>query len=410
MTSLSIYSESIRSALISINARRIRSVLTMLGIIIGVASVIVLVSILQGVKYNIMQQFEGLGSNSLVVESYVPLEEHLKGRFAKLTTRDVELIQYRVDGISSITPMLFSQINPASKIQYAVRTTFSRVEGTTYNAKDVMQLYARYGRFLSDSDNKTRRRVCVIGEKVRENLSLPENPVGKYIEISGEWIKIVGLMEAKGEMFGMSQDDYVLLPYNTMQSILGNLEKPDIRIIFNVVSPDKINSVTEKIRRLLRETHKLGSQEDDFKIQTPEQLMETFTGIIDIITLAMIGIVSISLLVGGIGIMNTMLVSVSERTREIGICKAIGAKRQHILLQFLIEAMILCILGGILGILIGYGFGLLLSLIPNFPPAHVPYWAVLLSFGFSVLVGIIFGIVPAAKAANLDPIDALRYE
>jgi len=410
MNNLSIYIESIRSALIAINARRVRSVLTMLGIIIGVASVILLVSILQGVKQNIMMQFEDMGSNSLLVYSHVPIEEGLKGKFAKLTTRDLELIQYRVDGISSITPILFSQTNVAGKIRFGSRTAYSRVEGTTYAYQDVAQLYAQYGRFLSDSDNKTRRRVCVIGDKVRENLSLPENPVGKFIEINGEWIKIIGLMEAKGGMFGISQDDYVLLPFNTMQSNIGNLVQADIKIQLNVTNPDNMQLVSAKIKRLLRKSHKLGSKEDDFKVQTPEQLLETFSTIINTITLAMIGILSISLLVGGIGIMNTMLVSVSERTREIGICKAIGAKRQHILLQFLIEALILCILGGIIGILIGFGFGQLLTLIPNFPPAHVPFWAILLSFGFSVMIGIIFGIVPAVKAANLDPIDALRYE
>src|SRR5690606_14047461 len=174
---------------------------------------------------------------------------------------------------------------------------------------------------------------------------------------------------------------------------------------------DDMDLVTDRIRRLLRQAHKIIDGDDDFKIQSAEQLKASINKVTASITLVMGGIVSISLLVGGIGIMNIMLVSVTERTREIGICKAIGAKRHHILLQFLMESLLLCLLGGLVGLAIGYGLGMgLAHIIPGFPPAHVPWWAIVISVGFSGAIGVIFGIIPAAKAANLDPIDSLRYE
>lgn len=401
--------ECLRSALISIRAHGFRSILTTLGIIIGVASVIATVAIVQGLSYSITQQLQGLGANSLSVYSYTPFEEQMKGRFAKITPDDLQLITDRVEGIESITPILASHF--ASSIRHGSKSTFTRVQGTTKSFQQVQQLYMKFGRFLADSDNQTRRRVCVIGEEVRINLSLPKNPVGEYIEINGEWVKIVGLVEAKGDLLGFKQDDFVLLPYTTMRSLNGNQVEADIQIQLTVDHVDIMDAVTEKIRRLLRQAHRITEGDDDFKIQSAEQLKSSISKVTTTITVVMGGIVSISLLVGGIGIMNIMLVSVTERTREIGICKAIGAKRHHILLQFLMESLMLCLLGGLLGLGIGYALGMALAqMIPGFPPAHVPWWAIGLSVGFSAVIGVIFGIIPAAKAANLDPIDALRYE
>lgn len=402
--------ESLLSALRSIKAHGFRSFLTTLGIIIGVAAVIATVAIIQGLSYTVNQQFEGLGSNSLNVQSYLPIAERLKGKRARITPDDLDIITTRVEGIASITPVLNSQGN-MNQIQYGSEVAASQMSGTTYSYQDVSQLYTKFGRFLSDSDNQTRRRVAVIGEEVRKNLSLPSNPVGEFIKIGSEWVKIIGLMEERGQILGQSQDNYVLLPFNTMRTLSGNQNQPDIFIQLTISDIDQIENIRDRITVLLRNAHDLTTEEDDFQVQTAEQLTETINTILGAVTLVMGGIVSISLLVGGIGIMNIMLVSVTERTREIGICKAIGAKRHQILLQFLFESLLLCLLGGFVGLVIGYGIGLgVAAAIPGFPDAYIPLWAVLLAVGFSAFVGLVFGIMPAAKAANLDPIEALRYE
>jgi putative ABC transport system permease protein len=403
--------EGVRSALNSIRAHAFRSFLTALGIIIGVASVIAMVSIIQGLSYTIGQQFQGLGSNSVNVQSYTPLEDRLQGRRARLTQEDLDLITYRVDGIESITPIMYSQTGQ-SQVRYGSQTATAQVLGTTYSFQDVGQYYARFGRFISDSDNQTRRRIAVVAEDVRKDLALPEDPVGEFIQINGEWLKIIGLLEPKGEILGQSQDNRVLIPYSTMRSLNGNRANPDIQIQLTVADVADMDGIIQLIGRLLRDAHNLPADaDDDFRIQTAEQLQSTFDTILTNVTVVMAGIVGISLLVGGIGIMNIMLVSVTERTREIGICKAIGAKRHHILLQFLLEALMLCLIGGVVGLAIGYGIGAAAaSVIPGFPAAHTPLWAVFLALGFSAAVGVLFGILPAAKAANLDPIASLRYE
>jgi len=402
--------ESTRSAIASILAHGFRSVLTTLGIVIGVASVIAVVSLTQGLRASVGQQFSALGSNSLTIASYTPLQDQIQGRRSRLTADDLEMIERRVDGIASITPLLYAM--RSSQIRYGSQTSFSQIMGTTYAYRDVGQFYVQTGRFLANSDNDTRRRVAVIGEAVKTNLSLPENPVNEYIELGGEWFRIVGLLERKGDILGFNQDDIVLVPFTTMQSIQGNRSLTDIQIQLRVSDDASVEEVAQRATAVLRNSRGLeGGQRNDFQIQTPEQLMDTVDTVIGMVTIVLGGIVSISLLVGGIGIMNIMLVSVTERTREIGICKAIGARRHHILLQFLIEAVVLSLLGGLIGVALGYGLGALIATsIPGFPPAAVPLWAIALALGFSGFVGVLFGLLPAGKAANLDPIDALRYE
>ncbi|MCZ0954292.1 MAG: ABC transporter permease [Rhodospirillaceae bacterium] len=403
--------EAVRAALGSIRAHGFRSFLTTLGIVIGVASVIGMVSIIQGLSFAIGEQLQGLGSNGITVQSYTPVLQRLQGRRARLTQEDLDLISYRVDGIDSITPIMYSQ-GGQSRIRYGSRTALAWVLGTTYPFQDIGGYFSRHGRFLSDSDNRTRRRVAVVAEQTREDLGLPENPVGEFIQVNEEWLRVIGLPEPKGEILGQQLDNRVMIPYSTMVSMLGNQRSPDIQIQLTVADLNEMDTVVRLIARLLRNAHGLQPDEpDDFRIQTAEQVRATFDTIINTMTIAMGGIVGISLLVGGIGIMNIMLVSVTERTREIGICKAIGATRQHILLQFLIEALFLCLLGGLAGLVAGYGIGAVAaSFIPGFPAAHTPVWSIALALGFSLAVGMIFGILPAVKAANLDPISALRYE
>lgn len=400
--------ESLRSALISIRAHGFRSFLTTLGIIIGVTAVIAVVSLIQGFSHNITNQFKGLGSNSVIVFAYTPYKERLIGQTAKLTQADFEAIRERVRGVNHVTPM----INLGGTFQYRDQSTTTRVFGTTGIYPELQQAYPTAGRFFNFSDLKSRRRVIVIGTTVRDNLHLPDDPVGKFVRFDGEWFRVIGMFEKRGQFFGRDQDDVAVMPYSTALSLTGSAEEPSIQILLKANQLSHIDSIKAQISRILRKRHHLQSgEQDDFRVRTSQQLMSTVTGILGTVTLVLGGIVGISLLVGGIGIMNIMLVSVTERTREIGICKSLGARRRDILMQFLIESVTLSLLGGVIGVILGYAIGISAShLLPNFGSATVPWWVVLLAFVFSAGVGVIFGIIPAAKAANMNPIDALRYE
>ena len=401
--------ESLRSALSSIRAHGMRSFLTMLGVIIGVASVICVVALLQGMTQYVMDEFQGLGGNSLQISAYTPYSNMMLGKFNRLHATDVDQIKRRIDGISNITPVLMPSIGT---IRNGVHTTASTVYGTTSYFQQSNQVYPRFGRFINDNDNDTRHRVIVIGEKARTDLKLPQNPVGQFIQIGNEWFKIVGAMESRGEILGISLDNYVIIPYGTGLSLSSTAVEPNMNIQLTVDDPVAVDTAKNRINMLLRRTHRLNKDdEDDFKVQTSESLIGTVSRVSSMITVVVAAIVGISLLVGGVGIMNIMLVSVTERTREIGIAKALGAPRRFILTQFLIEAMLLAVIGGLIGIGIGYLFSLLAAaIIPGFPSPVTPWWAIVGATGFSALVGIIFGMLPATKAANLAPIDALRHE
>ncbi len=402
--------ECFRSAIISVKAHGFRSFLTTLGIIIGVASVIAVVSVVQGLSSSITNQFDGMGTNVVNINSHTPLKDRLQGKIAKMTFEDYQEILHKVPGIKNVTPTLYTD-GPNSVVKYKGESTATRVMGTGSTYQALYGIYPDQGRFINLSDDKSRRRVAVLGYSILDKLEMGDDVIGQYIMVGGEWFKVIGVLEKRGEMLGFDQDDYVIIPYTTAQALLGGADEHDISIELQVKNADGIEEVKQHITNILRRSHKLSDKDsDDFKISTAEQMLETVNQITSNTTMVLSGVVGISLLVGGIGIMNIMLVSVTERTREIGIQKALGATRIDILLQFLIEAVVLCLLGGLIGLAIGYGAGAAVSSAIELPSAEVPMWAVALSFGFSAGVGLLFGIIPAAKAANLDPIDALRYE
>jgi putative ABC transport system permease protein len=401
--------ECLRSALGSIRAHRLRSFLTMLGVIIGVASVICVIALVQGLSSSITQQFAGLGSTTLTLQAETPLADRLRGKVNRLRYSDVDDLRYRIDGISHITPMVPVSVGQAS---YGSRTAAGQFVGTTQSLQDVQQLFPRSGRFITKSDDDSRRRVVVLGEQIRKDLELPEKPEGIFIQIGREWFKIVGVMEPRGMVFGFNQDSFLVMPYQTALSFGSAQVRPDFSVTFVVDDADAMQNIRQRVTTLIRRAHGIEKgQPDDFTVQASDTFLKTFEQITGTITAVVAGVVGISLLVGGIGIMNIMLVSVTERTREIGIAKALGAPRRFIMWQFLIEAVVLAVIGGLIGMVLGFSLAYgVAAIIPNFPPPAVPWWAVAGSCLFSMLIGMVFGILPASKAANLVPIDALRYE
>ena len=403
--------ESTRSAAQSVKAHRFRSFLTTLGIIIGVASVISVVSVLQGFSMYISSQFDGIGANVINIERYTPPKSRLQGKWSRLTYQDYLKIKHNIPGVSYVTPSV--QVwGSQGGVTYRDQSVPTQVFGSASSYQSLNAVNCEYGRFINQSDDDSRRRVAVIGSSLISSLEIQGDPVGQHVQILGEWFKIICVAETRGELFGFDQDDFVLMPFTTAKSILGDRSwRTNVTISMSVDDVNQLTQVKRQITNVLRRSHSIKDGDpNDFKISSADQMLETFGSIIGGTTLVLGGIVSISLLVGGIGIMNIMLVSVTERTREIGIQKALGATKFDILLQFLIEAIFLCLLGGLVGLILGFAGGSIISSVANLPPASVPIWAVALSFGFSALIGLIFGIIPAAKASNLDPIDALRYE
>ncbi|HSC48029.1 MAG TPA: ABC transporter permease, partial [Gammaproteobacteria bacterium] len=367
--------ESLRAAITAIFAHKLRSFLTTLGIIIGVMSVIAVVSLLQGFSYALSANFRGMGSNTVFVNAYVSRKDQLAGKTAKVTADDLLAIQHEVPGISRITPVLIMAFLDG-RIQYQGQTTYGVIAGTTYTHAINTEFYPVEGRYLTPSDDFGHRRVVVVGASVVRDLNLGEHPEGRFIKMYNQWFQVIGVLKELGSFLGFDQDSRAYMPYGTAHSLLGGASNPTIQIDMDVNDIKELDVVSGRITNVLRREHRLKpGQDDDFKIQTAAQLADSINQIFNVATAVLGGVVSIALLVGGIGIMNIMLVSVTERTREIGILKSLGARRSDILLQFLIEAVTLSLLGGLIGLALGYGIGLMVvKLVPAFEGAYVPFW------------------------------------
>ncbi len=402
------FAESIIIALDGLKANKLRAILTMLGIIIGVGAVIAMVSIGMGVRDKVSTSIAGLGSNLLVVTpgaANAGGSRQAAGSSITLNEKDAVAIAREVSNVNLVAPA----VSRSYQVVFGNQNWTTNVQGTTPDILGIRSYNVEEGAFFTNQDVETRARVAVLGKTVADNLFNGGTPVGQTIRINNAPFRVVGVLEAKGESVGGNQDDTVIIPLKTAQErLMGITYIQNINI--QATGTDVINQVQEDVTALLRTHHKLtGSIPDDFTVRNMVAIMATADETTSMIT-ALLGVVAgLSLLVGGIGIMNIMLVSVTERTREIGIRKALGARYRNILLQFLIEAVVISVAGGLLGIALGIGSAYAISDIAGWKTI-ISSFAIIAAFGFSVLIGLFFGLYPARKAALLDPIDALRYE
>jgi len=402
------YKESFLMAWASLIANKMRSILTMLGIIIGVAAVIALVSIGNGVKQDIQNSISSLGSNLLMVMPGAPRTPGVRpsaGSMKSLKVSDYEAIS-KLDGVKAASPMT----NGSYVVIYQNKNWTTSVSGVSYNYLDVNNWSMKSGRFLSEKNVQNRERVAVVGKTVVKNLFGDEDPVGAEIRVKNIPFRIIGVLNSKGSgAMGNDQDDMVIIPYTTAMERVEGVDY--LRIIY-VTGKDEngIDRLQSDIENLLRVRHGIKDTNlDDFNIQNMNSIMETMEETTGTLTLFLGAVAAISLVVGGIGIMNIMLVSVTERTREIGIRKALGATYSVIVTQFLIEAVVISLMGGIIGIILGIGSSKLIGMASGMSTViSIP--TIGMSFAFSMAIGLIFGIYPARKAAKLNPIDALHYE
>jgi len=392
--------ETARSALASVLANRMRSFLTILGIVIGVASVILLIAIVTGLQTFITSQIEGLGANLLFV---------IPGRIGGARSPGgVQANRLVYEDAVNLRLRLASQAQISAVIQRNATLKYTNKEdkgaavfGVEANYPQTITVGLMSGRFFRTSEQQSLRRVAVVGPTVVANLFGTKSAIGKKIDVSGIEYTVIGILKSRGAIFGIDQDNSILVPLTSAQRQFG-IDRLNT-IYVSVKNSEEVKDIQAKTTQILKKR----LSEDEFTVQSQEQTLSTISQITGVLTLALGGISAISLIVGGIGIMNIMLVSVTERTREIGLRKAIGAKPSDIRNQFLIEAITLSGLGGLIGILIGVGLSFVIG---RFFTTTVPLWSIALSFGFSMIVGIVFGVTPAIRASKLDPIQALRYE
>jgi len=410
---------SVQVALRSLVANKLRSGLTMLGIIIGVGAVIALVAVGAGAQAQVLERFEGLGANMLTISpgamffrgvSFGRSISFAGASAATLTNDDVEAIASLTRSVSAIAPEYAAR---GQQVVYGNKNYQTTVLGVTPEYLTVANWQIDRGRFIESLDLTNRAKVVVLGATVVEELFGDlVNPLGKTVKINRQNYQVVGIMAAKGGAGFQNPDDQVFIPLSTAQLKFGGAGNKSLdNINVQVVSADKMEFAQAELAAILRASHDLTSgQTDDFTIQNQTQMVETVQETMGTFIVLLGSIAAISLVVGGIGVMNIMLVSVTERTREIGIRKAVGAKRRDIMTQFLVEAIVLTFLGGLIGVLAGYGGAQVVTPLMGGTRALVTLNSVIMALSVSIAVGLFFGLYPASRAAALNPIDALRYE
>ena len=395
----------------ALGRNKLRTALTMLGIVIGVGAVIVLVSIGQGAQSMVLDQISSMGSNMIFV---MPGNMNFGGASmglgaaSTLTDEDVFAMEREIPTIAAASPV----VNSSGQMVFGNQNWFVRIQGTNEKFPRIREWKVEQGEFFTDADVRSASRVVVLGKTVSEKLFPGIDPIGQTIRVRNLPFRVVGVLAAKGQsMVGQDQDDTAVMPYTTVQRKLLGQQIPSINQAMVSSVSQQASAVTQtQIAELLRQRHKIPpGQPDDFFVRNMTDAAQTFEQLTTIMTLLLGSIAAISLVVGGIGIMNIMLVSVTERTREIGIRMAVGARPNSVRLQFLMESVTLSLMGGLIGVIIGGGLAAIVSKVFGWPTL-VSAVSVLISFAFATIIGVFFGYYPAHKAAALDPIEALRYE
>ncbi|HVE69873.1 MAG TPA: ABC transporter permease [Thermoanaerobaculia bacterium] len=406
------FTENLKIALRAILANKMRSILTVLGVMIGVAAVIAVVSIVQGIQHKMASDLNEIGSNFIEVFPDPGEQRHpLLQKMPDLTIEDAAAVRRGTTSIQDFTPIFISQV----QTRHGDARHGVQLFAVSASYQDIVNHWVERGRFFTAVDEEQKKRVCVIGIDTATDLNLGDEPLGKMIQVDNNTFTVVGIMEKKGGSLGQNQDDIILIPFSTATVIFGSENMRKLVLAFQMAAGADLELAREQVRDVLRARHRLKEgDKDDFRILAQEEILKAVSSALGMVTLIMGAVVGIALLVGGIGIMNIMLVSVTERTREIGIRKSLGARRRDVLVQFLIEAVTLSGLGGLIGIAGGFLLATLIRFLVSrwveFPAVHTPLAAIIGAFVFCAAIGVLFGIYPAAKASKLDPIEALRYE